>query len=61
MNQKTVIHFQREASSWRIRRGKLKFSCYRGFSRLLRELSTLVLDKDAVISGRLEVIRKKKT
>ena len=61
MNQKTIIYFKKEACSWRIKRGKLKFSCYHGFSRLLRELSTLVLDKDAVISGHLEIIRKKKT
>ena len=61
MNRKSIIYFKKEASSWRIWRGKAKFSCYQGFSRLLRELSTLVLDKDAVISGRLEVVRKKKT
>ena len=61
MNQKTIIHFKKEQSSWTIKRGKAKFRCFKGFSRLLRMLSTLVLDKDAVISGRLEIIRKKKT
>ncbi len=61
MNPKTVIHFKKDKVDWLIRRGNKGSVFYGGFSRLLRELATLVLDKDAVISGRLEVIRKKKT
>jgi len=62
MNPKTVIEFKREGSSgWKVRQGKDRFIIHEGISRLLRTISTMIMDKDLVISGRLEVLRKKKT
>ena len=60
MNPKTVIEFKREGSAaWKVRWGKDRFIIHEGISRLFRTISTLILDKDLVVSGRLEVIRKR--
>ena len=61
MNAKTVIYFKKDGDVWKIKRGKKRFAFLGGISRLFRELSTLILDKDAVVSGHIEILRKKKT
>ena len=61
MSPKTVIRIKREGEAWRIKTGKLSYLLFTGISRLFRELTKLIHDRDMITSIRIEILRKKKS